>query len=123
MNNIDQMIEVLEAAKRGEAIEMRKIGSAIWIDVEDPNWNWSDWTYQVKAPKKMNLVEELRGNGTNDLFGLLKRAADRIEELEEQNAALNKKVTESVHQWIAAKPLYCYDTDELLAEIARRIGK
>ena len=106
---IQEMIEVLQAAKRGEKIEVQT----------DPFSDcWQEWkgtvihldlNYRIAPKKAMSLVEELRHYGgidSNDLWGrLCRNAADRIEELE--------KVTHRTWRFV--------DTDELMAEIARRV--
>ncbi len=81
---LDQMIEVLQAAKRGEKIEVLIGGE--WLRLIDPNFNFQSFSYRIAPKKEMTLVEELRlcvspyAVVPRDIF---KRAADRIEELEE----------------------------------------
>jgi hypothetical protein len=99
MRDIDSMIEVLQAAKRGEKIEYTSIAHG-WIPAAEPSWDFSSNAYRIAPKKEMSLVERLRVVG-----GVGDEAADRIEELE----------------GFGKKSLYCYATDELLAEIARRV--
>jgi hypothetical protein len=54
---LDEMIAVLEAAKRGEKIEMRH-GEYDWMPNKTPTFNFEQCDYRI-APKK-TLVEELR---------------------------------------------------------------
>ena len=110
--NIDEMLEVLQAAKRGEEIEVRyhcEIPES-WRDVGTIDvWNFSSCDYRIAPKKEMTLVEELRNLakfGVPDglMGGLLTRAADYIERLEKPQA----------------DPLCSASIDQLLAEIARR---
>jgi hypothetical protein len=103
---IEEMIEVLEASKRGEAIEMRTVGSQVWGAFSPPVWDFWHNDFRI-APKKATLVEELRANKHLNTQ-LTSRAADQIELLQ------NKYDGYSIAD---------HTTDELLAEIARRIGK
>ena len=105
---IKDLIEVLEAAERGEQIEVL-VGA--YADI------WGKWQgkvlhmdmeYRIVPTKhELSLVEELRTLNPqfySEWKDLAARAADRIEELE----------------GFSKKSLYCYTTDELLAEIKRR---
>ena len=107
--NIKEMIEVLQAARRGEKIEMSLIcdfGDR-WVVSAAPQWNFRDFDYRIAPKREMTLVEELRHYGgidSIDLWGrLCRNAADRITELEQYG-------------------LQDYTTDELLAELKRRTG-
>jgi hypothetical protein len=104
--NIDDMIAVLEAAKRGEKIEYRGVESGIWkLCTEQPVWNFSTNDYRIAPKPQMTLVEELRWpDRTEPKIDLMRRAADRICDLERINY---------IH-------LTHYTTDELLAELKRR---
>ncbi len=99
---LDEMIEVLTAAKNGEAIEYEP-KSGIWMTTNPPEWDFSSFNYRIAPKKEVTLVEELREG--HDVSGtrLHKRAADRIEELENID------------------PMMGVATDELLAEIKRRV--
>ena len=112
---IEDMIAVLEAAKRGEKIEC-KGKMADWRGCPDPLWSFDTNEYRI-APK--NIVSELRAVNDlwkwKDLRELCKRAADRIEELEKINDALSWR---SIPKDVAFKQML---TTELLAEIARRV--
>lgn len=51
-----EMIEVMQAYDRGEAIEVHFIGSESgWVTMERPFWNWSECNYRVK-PKDDTLM-------------------------------------------------------------------
>ena len=107
--NIDDMIEVLQAAKRGEKIEYRYIHAdknSLWMDNTSAGaFDFAHYDYRIAPKKEMTLVEEARRWATSDPNSLLSRLADRIEQLEEaQNA-----------------PLSLFTTDELIDEIKRRI--
>jgi len=85
----NEMIEVLQAAERGEKIEMLNIflPDDGWEEfrTHTNNWNFSAFDYRI-APKKVTLVERLRnGLKAHCLLDMddVKVAADRIEELEE----------------------------------------
>jgi hypothetical protein len=104
---IDEMLEVLQAAKRGETVECRLCGASTWkpIPFNQPSWAFDKFDYRIAPKKEMTLVERAREEAQDDPDSLLWKLADRIEELE---AAL-----ESI------QPSE-YTTDELLAEIKRR---
>ena len=104
---IQEMIAVLEAAQRGEEIEYRGVDSGKWKLCDyQPCWSFSTNDYRIAPKKEMTLVEELREGVYHG--SIRHRAADRIEMLEEQAA----------YQTVGK-----FTTDELLAEIARRIGE
>ena len=53
MTDIDHMIEALQAAKEGKAIQSRRRHprpdiDACWRDAPEPSWNWSTFDYRVK---------------------------------------------------------------------------
>jgi hypothetical protein len=104
--NLDQMIEVLQAAKRGEKIEVQEPNSLCWTVIPAPGFDFKRCNYRIAPKKEMTLVEELRevaSKGVSVWGDLQMRAADRIEELEQYG-------------------LQDYTTDELLAELKRRTG-
>jgi hypothetical protein len=107
---ISEMIFVLQAAERGEQIEYRLYGANTWKDIGG-TWDFSNFDYRI-APKKqeLSLVEELREDkprSVREWIELKDRAADRIESLEIANESLS---------------LERRATDELLAELKRRVG-
>ena len=102
---LDDMIAVLEAAKRGERIEACAHGASNWFGCTGDGFNTHEYDYRIAPKKEMTLVEELRAYADQvgrhgDLFI---SAADRIEELEK--SIYNPSV---------------WHTDELLAELKRR---
>jgi len=160
--NIDEMLEVLQAAKRGEEIEVRyhcEIPES-WRDVGTIDvWNFSSCDYRIAPKKEMTLVEELRHKAcyVGNPSEVLCRAADRITELEaalavadegrdyanallsqldasrkqyhleaineqaklrNQIKALGKRITELEK----SEPIIAFTTDELLAELKRRVS-
>ena len=109
--NIDQMIEVLTAAKNGERVEVRANADSTWIEVQPGQAWWNCYNYRIAPKKEMTLVEELRRenecrNLDNYTSGLIKRAADRIKILEE----------------MMEHPVESVSTDELLDELKRRLS-
>ena len=91
---ISEMIEVLQAAERGEVVEIYVDGK--WIAIDDPEFNFGDFDYRIAPKKEMTLVEELR-NSKNDQrtymewqHEIMCRAADRIEELEKEVEELKR---------------------------------
>ena len=102
---LDDMIAVLEAAKRGEKIEWMNYASKSWDTYKFAEFNFVDYEYRIAPKKEMTLVEELRTVCPEGMTRKLReRAADRIEELEKIAFTLEHR-----------------PTDELLAEIARRV--
>lgn len=100
--DLDQMIAVLEAAKRGEVVEQRSFMQPAdnWEPQGGAYWNFAMFDYRV-APKEMTLVEELRVH--EHILTVCGRAANRIEELEECMAPST------------------WSTDELINEIRARM--
>ena len=101
--DIDSMIAVLEAAKNGEKIETANVCGE-WTEVTFSNFP----NYRIAPKKEMTLVEQLRSLKP---FGYQSQtccdAADRIEELE--------------RKWTEKNPSRLLTTDELLAELKRRV--
>ena len=102
--NIEEMIAVLEAAKRGEKIEVQSNIDNTWHLEANCDWAFDCKKYRI-APKKMTLVERLRhGLKPHCLLDMddVKLAADRIE-------------------WLETKPLEHFQNVELIAELMRRM--
>lgn len=58
---IDEMIEVLQAAKRGETIQLREKDYVQWRD-EEPLWNFCKFEYRVKPkPRVIYRIELIDG--------------------------------------------------------------
>lgn len=53
--NTNEMIEVMQAYARGEAIEVSDKGAGNWSEIKHPLWDWNSFKYRVK-PK---IVETL----------------------------------------------------------------
>jgi len=105
MNNYDQMIEVLTAAKNREPVEYAVHGRDDWDLIGHEHFfNFDEFNYRIAPKKEMTLVEELRSY-PRDGDDVRQRAADRIEHLEE---SLNHALEYST-------------TDELMDELKRRI--
>ena len=100
--NIKEMIEVLQAAERGETIEFKDLHRG-WIATKNPAFDFGSYKYRVTPKPQMTLVEELRRH--KDVWDLNQRAADRIEELE------GRPFPPTLEQ---------ITTDKLLAELAKR---
>lgn len=68
---IDEMIEVLQAAKRGEVIQYRAVTYGDWFD-NPCVWNFTAWEYRVKPkPRVLYRVEEIAcGIGLTTLASL-----------------------------------------------------
>jgi hypothetical protein len=105
--HIDEMIEVLRAAKRGEDIQWLTPDD-LWVPWRTQQFNFVAYQYRIAPKPQMTLVEELRSYCNNPdrplMMALFNRAADRIEELEKAFQITVKDFT----------------TDELLAELKRR---
>ena len=120
---IDEQIAVMQAFRDGAEIEYCR--NDLWFHMEpDMQFNFY-YEYRIAPKKEMSLVEILR---TVDLswtdFGdLCTKAADRIEELESSGllVALQERIAEL--EKMVQGEFRNVTTDELLAEIARRIGK
>ena len=46
--NTDEMIEVMQAYARGEAIEVSNKGANDWSEIKYPLWDWNSFEYRVK---------------------------------------------------------------------------
>ena len=46
--NIDEMIEVMQAYVRGEAIEVSDRDKNDWSEIKHPLWDWNSFEYRVK---------------------------------------------------------------------------
>ena len=104
---LDEQIAVMQAFRDGAEIQCRFHGTSnAWEPWQHHSLNFAGYDYRIAPKKEMTLVERLRSNSST-AEELCQRAADQIELLEE---ALNHAVEAAT-------------TDELLAEIARRIGK
>lgn len=106
--NIPDMISVLQAAERGEKIEVSSKYEINWTPISSPAFNFEACSYRIAPKPQMTLVELLREH--SEKGSILDKAADRIEELEEKTKAVTVKI-----------PLEHCTTDELLTEIARRL--
>lgn len=51
----DQMIEAIQAHKRGEAIEFRRFGTEQWTPTCAPAWDFNRCDYRVKPGQKAPL--------------------------------------------------------------------
>jgi hypothetical protein len=108
---LDDMIAVLEAAKRGEKIEYKVNG--MWCPCDHPVFNFYSNEYRIAPKKEMTLVEELRIH--ERILTVCGRAADKIVELRLAVHNRDNRITE-----LEQYGLQDYTTDELLAELKRR---
>lgn len=53
--NTDEMIEVMQAHARGEAIEVSAKGADDWSEIKYPLWDWNSFEYRVK-PKAVEAL-------------------------------------------------------------------
>ena len=106
---ISEMIEVLQAAESGKVVESKLKTLDQWEVADTPVWDFHYKDYRIAQKKELSLVEELRAVDPDSWYATTcKHAADRIESLEIANQSLN---------------LYHRTTDELLAEIKRRLNE
>lgn len=54
--NAEEMIEVMQAYTRGEAIEVSDKGADDWSEIKHPLWDWNSFEYRVK-PKNRKFGE------------------------------------------------------------------
>lgn len=56
MSTLQEKIDVMTAALRGEEIEL--LSGVEWLPCNVPNWNWENFHYRIapKAPKKVKLL-------------------------------------------------------------------
>ena len=54
--NTDEMIAVMQAYARGEAIEVSDKGAGNWSEIKYPLWDWNSFEYRVK-PKNRKFGE------------------------------------------------------------------
>jgi len=55
----EEMIEVMQAYVRGEAIEVSDKGASNWSEIKYPLWDWNIFEYRVKPAKKVTLDKNL----------------------------------------------------------------
>lgn len=51
MKTLKEKIEVMQAAERGEKIEVATAGSNVWVETPNPGWQWLDCDYRVAPPE------------------------------------------------------------------------
>lgn len=54
---LDEMIEVMQACKRGEEIEISNNLGNKWVQEPCPNWNWVNCTYRIKPKPKQEVTQ------------------------------------------------------------------
>ena len=64
MTTLDEKIAVMQAAKRGEPIEVKFYKFAEWTSVEQPSWDWANHEYRV-SPRKPTVDWSHVGDGVN----------------------------------------------------------
>jgi hypothetical protein len=146
--NISKMIMVLKAYERGENIEMRHHCDTTerWYPING-GWHFESRDYRIAPKKELSLVERIRnGLKAHCLLDMadVKAAADRIEELERYEAEPTLveelrlcaksggvseetliKAADRIEELEKALEYDCskeLTTDELLAEIKRRVA-
>lgn len=56
MKTLKEMIAVMQAAEDGKQIQARSVHyDTIWVDVEDPPWDWTYTEYRVKPETKKSV--------------------------------------------------------------------
>lgn len=77
---LDEMIAVLEAAKRGEQIQhrAREFEDWDWSDSPDPTWDFDSYDYRVKprGPRVRYLLEFANGHTYDRVYETHKRAEE-----------------------------------------------
>lgn len=91
--------QLADAIERGEKIEVWTHNDE-WVEWDGQHWR-DNWKFRIAPKKEMTLVKELRSSAAD----VAKRAADRIEELEE----------------LYASSISAFATDELINEIRTRL--
>ena len=113
--NIKEMIEVLQAAERGETIEFKDLHRG-WIATKNPAFDFGSYKYRVTPKPQMTLVEELRRH--KDVWDLNQRAADEIIEL--RLAVHNRDNRLEELEKYERLRITKFTTSELLDELKRR---
>lgn len=54
MKTTKEMIEVMQAYDRGEAVQLKSPDN--WLDVCCPSWNWNENDYRVKPKTKITEI-------------------------------------------------------------------
>lgn len=52
------MIEVMQAFKWGEEIEVSYKRQDKWSAISDPDWSWGAYNYRIKQPKQTVTIEK-----------------------------------------------------------------
>jgi hypothetical protein len=113
--NLKEMIEILQAAERGEKIEVQTdMQSGVWQPWKGTVLHF-DLNYRIAPKKEMTLVEELKA-GVKDTGELISSAAH-------VNALMSSaayRIQDLEHNLMKPAHIDKFTTDELLAEIKRR---
>ena len=60
INVSEDMIRVMQGYNKGQDVEFKSknSNSTEWSIIKSPTWNWEDFDYQIKEPKRKVTVEK-----------------------------------------------------------------
>lgn len=61
MKTLKEQIEVMRHFDDGGEVEVyfTEDGYRGWYDEDEPDWNWKDYDYRIKTPKKTITIEKM----------------------------------------------------------------
>ena len=74
MKTLKEQIEVMQHFNGGGEVEayFTEDGCPGWYDEDDPSWNWFDYDFRIKLPKKTVTIEKwLTYNKMYDAYNVL----------------------------------------------------
>jgi len=74
--NTDEMIEVMRAYTRGEAIEVSDKGANDWSEIKYPLWDWNSFEYRVRPAKKVTIDKNLNKHFISKQLGNIAELID-----------------------------------------------
>ena len=74
--NTDEMIEVMRAYTRGEAIEVSDKGANDWSEIKYPLWDWNSFEYRVRPAKKVTIGKNLNKHFISKQLGNIAELID-----------------------------------------------
>ena len=88
--NTDEMIAVMQAYARGEAIEVSDKGAGNWSEIKCPLWDWNSFEYRIKPKKSKFKADEILVRPTHECTPLRRCDIYRIIETTDKITAENR---------------------------------
>jgi hypothetical protein len=72
----EEMIEVMQAYTKGEAIEVSDKGTNDWSEIKHPLWDWNSFEYRVRPAKKVTIDKNLNKHFISKQLGNIAELID-----------------------------------------------